>query len=88
MIKILNFLPLKCSLFETILVAANDTLVELFLQKKIKFIDLNKKLIKFLQLKEFDKYKKISPKKVKDIINLNNYVRFKLLKKVYKSDND
>ena len=87
MIKILNFLPQKCSLFETILVSANDTLVELFLQKKIKFTDVNKYLIKFLRLNEFNKYKKISPKKVKDIINLNNYVRLKLLKKVYKSNN-
>tara|TARA_X000000950_G_C13910730_1_gene658899 strand:- start:3051 stop:4229 length:1179 start_codon:yes stop_codon:yes gene_type:complete len=86
MIKILNFLPSRCSLFETILVSANDTLVELFLQKKIKFIDINKQLIKFVRLKEFNKYKKITPKKVKDIINLNNYVRLKLLKKVYKFD--
>ena len=87
MTKILNFMPPRCSLFETILVATNDTLVELFLQKKIKFIDINNLLLKFLRLKEFNKYKKISPKKVKDIINLNNYVRLKLLKKVYKFDN-
>ena len=86
MIKILNLLPKKCSLFETILVSANDTLVELFLQKKINFIDVSKYLVKFLRLKEFNKYKKISPKKVKDIINLNNYVRLKLIKKVYKFD--
>ncbi len=85
-IKILNLLPSKNSLFETVLVSANDTLVELFLKKKIKFNNLNTELFRFIKLKEFSKYKKISPKSVKDIIKLNNYVRLKLLKKVYKFD--
>ena len=68
------------------MVSANDTLVELFLKKKIKFNNLNRELFRFIKLKEFSKYKKISPKSVKDIIKLNNYVRLKLLKKVYKFD--
>ena len=36
-IKILDLLPTKNSLFETVLVSANDTLVNLFLEKRIKF---------------------------------------------------
>ena len=59
-------------------------LVELFLNKKIKFIDIQKKLFDVLKSKEFLKYKKIYPKSPKQIIDLNNYVRIKILKKVYK----
>ena len=84
MIKLLKILPSKSSLFETVIVAANDTLVDLFLNKKIKFINIQKELFKILKLKEFNKFKKISPKKLEDVIKLNDYVRLKVLKKVYK----
>ena len=77
-VKILKNLPEKNSLFETILVSANDEFVKLFLEKKIKFTDISKKLIRFLKLKEFTKYKSISPKNINDIIKLNNYVRIKI----------
>ena len=84
MIKLLNLLPSKNTLFETVIVSANDTLVDLFLKRKIKFINIHKELFRFIKLKEFIKYKKISPKNIQDIIKLNYYVRLKLLKKVYK----
>ncbi len=84
MIKLLKILPSKSSLFETVIVAANDTLVDLFLNKKINFINIHKELFKILKLKEFNKFKKISPKKLEDVIKLNDYVRLKVLKKVYK----
>ncbi|MBD1169253.1 1-deoxy-D-xylulose-5-phosphate reductoisomerase [Pelagibacterales bacterium SAG-MED08] len=84
MIKLLKILPRKSSLFETVIVAANDTLVDLFLNKKINFINIQKELFKILKLKEFNKFKKISPKKLEDVIKLNDYVRLKVLKKVYK----
>ena len=87
MIKILDFLPNKPSLYETVLVAANDTLVDLFLKKKIKFLDIHKKLFKIIKSNEFLKYKKIYPLNVNDIVELNNYVRLKILKKVYKFQN-
>ena len=87
MVKILNLLPNKHSLYETILVSANDTLVDLFLSKKIKFIDIQKELFKLIKSKEFLKYRKIYPQNLDTIINLNNYVRLKILKKVYKSEN-
>ena len=38
-------------------------------------------------MKEFVKYKKIYPLKIKDIIDLNDYVRLKTTKKVYKTLN-
>ncbi len=84
MVKLLNYLPNKHTLFETIIVAANDTLVSLYLKKKIKFSDIHKELFKIIKLKEFDKYKNISPSNIDQIIKLNNYVRFKIIKKVYK----
>ena len=42
MVKILNLLPTRNSLFETVIVSANDTLVELFLKKAIRFTDIQK----------------------------------------------
>ena len=85
MVKILNLLPNRYSLFETVIVSANDTLVELFLKKAIRFTDIQKKLFELILKNEFLKYKKITPKKAQDIIDLNNYVRLKIYKNVYKS---
>ena len=85
MVKILNLLPNRYSLFETVIVSANDTLVELFLKKTIRFTDIHKKLFELILKNEFLKYKKITPKKAQDIIDLNNYVRLKIYKNVYKS---
>ena len=84
MINLLKLLPKKLSLYETIIVSANDVLVELFLKNKIKFTDIQKKLFKIIQLKEFLKFKKIYPDNIKDILNLNEYVRLKTIKNVYK----
>ena len=81
MINLLKLLPKKLSLYETIVVSANDALVELFLKKKIKFTDINKNLFKFIRLKEFLKFKKICPNNIRDIVDLNNYVRLKIIKK-------
>ena len=85
MVKILKFLPNKHSLFETVIVSANDCLVELFLNKKINYVNIQEELFKIINNKEFNKYKNIFPKNVRDIIELNNYVRSKIQKKVYKS---
>jgi 1-deoxy-D-xylulose-5-phosphate reductoisomerase len=79
MIKLLNLLPSKQSLFETVIVSANDTLVELFLNNKIRFIDIQKKLFKIINQKKYLKFKKYYPKKIQDIVELNNYVRLKTL---------
>ena len=84
LVNILKLLSEKNSLFETVIVSTNDTLVKLFLEKKIKFIDISKLMFKYIKSKEFIKYKNISPKTVKDIVELNNYVRLNILKNVYK----
>mgnify|MGYP001259688105 CR=1 FL=1 len=78
MIDLLNFLPKKSSLFETVIVAANDKLVELFLDKKIKFIDIQKILFKLIKRKEFTIFKRKYPSNIQDIIDLDYYVRLKI----------
>jgi 1-deoxy-D-xylulose-5-phosphate reductoisomerase len=78
MTKLLNLLPDNHSLFETVVVAANDKLVELFLSNKLKFTDIQKKLFKIIKKKEFEKFKKKLPINIKDITNLNDYVRLKI----------
>ena len=71
-------------MFETVIISANDVLVELFLDNKIKFTDIQKQLFSLIKMHQFSKYKNFT-KKYKDIIKLNDYVRLKILKKVYKS---
>ena len=74
-VKLLYNLPKASSLYETVLVSANDELVKLFLEGKIKFTDIFTQLSK---LNNFNKYKKIKPKNVSEIIKLNKYVRLKI----------
>ena len=68
-------MPEKFSLFETILVSINDELVRQFLNKKIKFTDISKKMNSILNLNEYKKFKMKKVKNLSDIINLNNSVR-------------
>ena len=77
-IDILKYLPSKSTLFETVLVVTNDELVNLFLKGKITFYDISKNLLKYINLKEFQKFKKKKPKNIQDIHLLSNYVRLKV----------
>ena len=81
LINLLKNLPNKTSLFETILVSANDELVKLFLERKLHFYEIQKKLIRFINKSEFEKYKKIQPQNVREILELNKYVRLKITTK-------
>ena len=76
-VKILKYLPKKISLFETVIVSCNDELVDLFLKKKITFWRIHVILKKLLNLKEFAKYKQITPYNTRQIYNLSEYVRLK-----------
>jgi 1-deoxy-D-xylulose-5-phosphate reductoisomerase len=78
LVKIISRLSEKNTLFETIIVAVNDELVKKFLQKKISFLDISKKMNKILSLNEFKKYKRIKPITIDKIVKLNDYVRFKI----------
>ena len=77
--KILKKLTNNDSLYETVLVTANDVLVELFLKKKIKFYDIYKILNRILNLKEYKKYKILKPKNLNQINKLSKNVRLKTL---------
>ena len=78
-LKLINMIPNKISLFETVVISVNDELVENYLKKIIKFNQINKLLFKIISDKEFRflKYKK--PKNIDQIIKLNRYVRLKTL---------
>ena len=82
-VKIIDKLPDRSSLFETILVSINDKLVDLFLNNKIKFTDISKKMNIILDLNEFKKFKKLKVKKINDIMELNKKINFKV-KNYYK----
>ncbi len=84
LIKILKILPEKSSLFENILVSSNDKLVDFFLNKKIKFTDIQKFIFKIVNYEKFKKLKSKRPKSVKEIIILNKIVNSKINKIVYK----
>ena len=77
-VKILNNLSNEDSLFETIIVSANDKLVKLFLNNKIKFIDISNILLKICSIAEFNKFKSIKPKNIEEINNLSDYVSLKI----------
>ena len=78
LVKILDKLPKYPSLFETVLITINDYLVYKFLDKRINFQDLTKLINKISNLKEFQKFKKIKPRNIKQIYNLRDYVHLKL----------
>ena len=77
-IKLIKNLPSKNTLYETVVVAANDVLVDLFLRKKIRYTDISFLLLKIINLKEFKQFKKIYPSRIEDIVKLSNYVRLKI----------
>ena len=78
LVKLLDRLPKYSSLFETVLITVNDYLVYKFLNKKINYPELISSINKILNLKEFQKFKKIKPKNIKQIYNLRDYVHLKL----------
>ncbi len=78
LVGLLNGLPQYSSLFETVLITVNDYLVYKFLDRKINFQELTKLINQISNLKEFQKFKKIKPRNIKQIYNLRDYVHLKL----------
>jgi len=77
-LKILKDIPDTNTLFETIIVSANDQLVNLFLKNKINYYRFQQKLLSLINLKEFKAFKNKKPINIKEIRKLNNYVRLKI----------
>ena len=78
-VKILNKITNKNTLFETVLVSANDELVNLYLMKKINFLDIYKNLMKILRIKKYSKLINKKPKHLREILNLSKEVRLKTM---------
>ena len=78
LLKILKSIPDKNTLFETVVVSANDELVNLFLNNKISYSELHKKLLSIINLRRFKAYKKKKPLNISQINTLNNSVRLKI----------
>ena len=88
-VKLLKlFKNIKNSLYETVLISANDELVSLFLKNKISFLDITKKLIMIMNLKEFKKMTRLKPQNFEEISKLNKYVRLKTRSLCVKSGRD
>ena len=81
-IKILKKLQNKESLIETIIVLANDELVNLFLLKKISFTDISVVLQKLINMREFKNYSQKKPGSLQSIMKLNKQIRIKVNKLV------
>ena len=79
LVKILKLIPKEISLFETAMVSANDELVNLYLNHKIKYTEIQFRLFKFLKKKKILNLKKYKPQNVSEIVKLNKYVRLKII---------
>jgi len=78
LITILNKIPSKFSLFETVIVSTNDTLVEMFLSGKIQFKSISKSFFSIINNKDLQKYKLIVPKNIYDVVKLKKFVQKKI----------
>ena len=78
LVKILNNIPEKESLYETVIVAINDYFVNKFLNDQIKYSEMLKLIYMYCNDKIFLKYKYIRVKNINDIYNLKKYIDLKL----------
>ena len=78
LVKLLDNLSEKDSLYETILVVINDFFVLKYLNDEIKYQEMIKLIYKYSNYKEFLKFRKKLPKNVTDIYRLRDYVSLKL----------
>ena len=78
-VNLLKKIPDKISLFDTVLISANDILVEKYLKLEIKFTDIQTILKKLINKKKFIDLKKKAPKNPNEIKQLNEYVRLKTI---------
>ncbi len=75
--KILKLIPKEDTLFETVLVSANDELVNQFLKNEISYEDIYLKLKKIINNKLFVKFRLKKVNNLRQIEKLNEFVRLK-----------
>jgi 1-deoxy-D-xylulose-5-phosphate reductoisomerase len=74
-IKIIKQLKNNESSLETLIVLANDILVDFFLLKKIYFTDIVRLLQKLINMKKFNNYRLKKINNINSIVLLNNQIR-------------
>ena len=84
-IKIINRLQNNESLLETIIVLANDELVNLFLLKKLSFTDINNYLHKLINMNQIINLSNKKPGNINSMISLKELIRKKINKIIFKS---
>ncbi len=77
-VKLIKKLQNNDNSLETIIVLANDVLVNLFLLKMINFTDITDILLKLLSMKDFKNYKKRKPGNINSIFLLNTKIKKKI----------
>ena len=78
-IKLINKSLKMGALTPTIVNASNEVLVDLFLRKKIGFLDIVKTINKIFKDKDFKKYARRKPSSIKDIKIADNWARLKTI---------
>ena len=77
-LNLLKNIKLSESYFEIILVAINDFLVRKFLENKISYLNMQKYLLKLININFFKKFYKLKPNNINDIKSMidivNNYL--------------
>lgn len=87
LLDLIKKIPIRDSLFETMIVSANDHLVKMFLDKRIKYTDISKVLLRMANMKKLTRLKKVMPRNFSDINNTKN-LTIKIINKFYSKKND
>ena len=66
--------------------AANEVLIDQFLQKKIPFLGISKTIMKIMNDINYKKYAIKRPKNINEIIKIDNWARESIFKKLKKND--
>ena len=66
--------------------AANEVLIDQFLQKKIAFLGISKTIMKIMNDINYKKYAIKRPKNINEIIKIDNWARESIFKKLKKND--
>jgi len=83
LIDLIKNIPENDSLFETVIVSANDYLVNLFLNKKIKYTKISKLLLKILSMNKFTRFKKKIPMSIADIMDTRAFTLKEIKKLIF-----
>ena len=76
-LKIIKLIPKNISLFETVIITANDELVSYFLKGKINYLDIQKYLFKIINFSQFKKYCYKKPQNINQITRVIKEARLK-----------